>query len=56
MITKRYSTDVTITCPCCNGSAVIRLRRYRYICRLASPAHEQAIHAAVSETRPHAGV
>lgn len=48
---KHYSTDVQLTCPCptCNGASVrITARRYKYLCRLASPAHEQAIHETVA--------
>ncbi len=52
-VTRQYSTDVYISCPCpsCQGAEVrITARRYRNLCRLASPAHEQAIHETVART------
>ena len=55
MATRHYSTDVCLACPCpeCGGREVrITLRRYRYICRLPSPAHEAAVRAAVSGGEP----
>lgn len=49
------SSDVSLACHCleCGGAGVrISARRYKAICRLPSPAHEQAIHRAVrQETR-----
>lgn len=50
MITKRYSTDVTVTCPCCGRSAVIRSRVYARLSRIESPAHERALHRLVAGT------
>ena len=48
-------SDVYLACRCpeCGGREVrITLRRYRSICRLPSPAHEAAIHAAVIGGEP----
>lgn len=50
-MTRHHSTDVQLSCPCstCNGASVrITARRLKYLCRLTSPAHEQAIHKTVT--------
>jgi hypothetical protein len=50
-VTRQYSTDVQLSCPCpsCGGAEVrITARRYKHLCQLASPAHEQAIHETVA--------
>ena len=46
--TDPHPSDVTLTCPCCGASASVPIRRYRAVCRLESPAHELALHAAVT--------
>ena len=46
-----HFTDVSLACHCdqCHGAeAIVRARKMKFICRLASPAHEQAIHDAVT--------
>ena len=46
-----HSTDVYLACHCdqCHGAeAVVTARKMKFIRRLASPAHEQAIHDAVT--------
>jgi hypothetical protein len=45
-----HSTDVCLACHCdqCHGAeAIVTARKMKFISRLASPAHEQAVHDAV---------
>ena len=46
-----HSTDVYLACHCdqCHGAdAIVTARKIKFISRLASPAHEQAVHDAVT--------
>lgn len=46
-----HSTDVCLACHCdqCHGAeAIVTARKMKFISRLASPAHERAVHDAVT--------
>ena len=46
-----HPTDIYLACHCdqCHGAeAIVTARKMKFISRLASPAHEQAIHDAVT--------
>lgn len=50
-MTARYSTDVTVSCPCCGASRSVTARKAKGLRRLPSPWDEKALHDLATGAR-----